>query len=135
MGIRRDMANPCACPSSAAAASSTNTATGCASRQREKRSCSSCRSYDEIVVSLETFPVGRLPRFPHAIGYRALLWLSACTLVVYGAHRLLTGPNGLEAVYFDGLDWQDPGTATHHIDNPPSTALLKQRRPDFAEHP
>jgi len=65
---------------------------------------------------------------------RALLWLGACTLAVYAANRLLAGPTGLQALYFAGPNWQDPSTAASYVDNPPSTAIIKARRPDFAQH-
>jgi PA14 domain/Dolichyl-phosphate-mannose-protein mannosyltransferase len=62
---------------------------------------------------------------------RVLVGLLACSFVFYTANRLFTGPSGLHAIYFDGPDWQPGAGTTSYIDNPPSTALLKARRPDF----
>jgi 4-amino-4-deoxy-L-arabinose transferase-like glycosyltransferase len=63
-----------------------------------------------------------------------LLWLGAATLVIVAADRLLDVRHGLNAVYFAGTDWRDAGASVAAVDAPPSSAVLKQRRPDFAEH-
>ncbi len=65
----------------------------------------------------------------------ALVALVSCTAVVYAASRLLPGSTGLKALYYDGPEWQNPNAAAKYIDSPPSTALLKERRPDFAARP
>ena len=66
---------------------------------------------------------------------RVLVALLACSVVFYTANRIFTGPSGLQAIYFDGPDWQPAAATTSFVDSPPSTALLKTRRPDFEKHP
>jgi len=61
--------------------------------------------------------------------------LIAGTLAVYAANRRFPVPNGLDAVYFSGPDIRGERPGTSYVDSLPSTTLLKERRPDFADHP
>jgi hypothetical protein len=94
---------------------------------------------DETPSSIDHRLLHLLTRSTGAFGYTALLWLIAVTLIVLGADRLsarlLDIRHGLNAVYFAGPEWQGTGTSTSAVDGLPSTTVLKQRRPDFADHP
>jgi hypothetical protein len=64
---------------------------------------------------------------------KALASLGAVTFLALVADRLTDVRHGLNAAYFAGPHWGD-AAAVAGIDAIPSTDVLKQRRPDFAEH-
>lgn len=73
--------------------------------------------------------------FTRIFARRVLVSLIVATPLVYGANRFVEVPHGLEAAYFDGPEWRSDAAPRSYVDSPPSTDLLKERRPDFADHP
>ena len=73
--------------------------------------------------------------FTRIVTRRVLVSLIAATILAYGADRFVDRPHGLAATYFDGPGWRNDAASRSYVDSPPSTDLLKERRPDFVDHP
>src|SRR3954471_16864943 len=84
-------------------------------------------------MRLDVQPVEPLTSWTRLWTLNALASLCAVTFLALAAERLLDVPHGLNATYFTGPDWGE-AAAVSGIDVIPSTDVLKQRRPDFAEH-
>ena len=73
--------------------------------------------------------------FTRIVARLVLVSLIAAPLLVYGVGRFVEVRHGLEATYFDGPEWRSDAAPRSYVDSPPSTGLLKERRPDFVDHP
>lgn len=80
-----------------------------------------------------------MTRLTRRSGRRWLRWLIATTVVIVIADlladRALGIRYGLNAVYFDGADWQIANARPSVIEDRPSTGLLEQQRPGFGGRP